>query len=237
MSSGGDTNKYEAQYEHTPHRLTVVLDSTPPPTRREDIFPDGSAYILYDLLSPSECLQIQQQGLAFGLDHLVMKIRRCQRAAAMGAEFAEALFARARPFLGGSYVLGGREPAPEKGMEMEVPGVFTPQGLNPCFRIVRYQPGGFFWPHRDGGFQARPDLMSLKTFMLYLNDDYLGGPTNFFNDEQLDYKSPEVKNVIYSYQPKQGSCLVFNSSLMHDGGYLADGQKWLLRSELMYSVE
>lgn len=50
-----------------------------------------------------------------------------------------------------------------------VPGVWSPYGLNPCWRVLKYEGGGHFSPHFDAEYQAGPRRKSLRTFMIYLN--------------------------------------------------------------------
>jgi hypothetical protein len=113
-------------------------------------------------------------------------------------------------------------------------GAWQPHDLNECFRICRYRPGGFFAPHHDGGFNRNSKQRSLKTIMVYLNDEYDGGNTNFYNETQSHYSEPDSSKVEHSFRPTKGSCLIFNSAITHDGQPLQSGQKWILRSEIMY---
>ena len=237
-AGSGDTNAYQAEYEATPHKLTVEL-SDDVEVRKELLFPDGSAYVLHNLLTPAECAAIQQQATEMGLrdSGYSSRIRVCERVSAMGHALAAALFERARPHLGGNIEVGAergdREPGVPPSLEE---GVYEPYGLNPCFRIVRYAPGGFFFPHFDGGFERSASNTSIKTFMMYLNEGFEGGPTNFYKESQQHYKQPDPANVIHSYRPRAGSCLVFNHRITHDGGELISGEKWLFRSEVMYKL-
>jgi len=61
---------------------------------------------------------------------------------------------------------------------------WNPYGLNPHFRICRYRPGGFFGAHHDKGYFVSSNNRSIQTFMLYLNDDFDGGSTRFFTENQ-----------------------------------------------------
>ena len=70
--------------------------------------------------------------------------------------------------------------------------------------------------------------------MLYLNDDFEGGCTNFFGEEQRHYVRPKEENVIKKVKGRAGMALVFNSQLLHDGGVLEGGEKYIMRSEVMY---
>merc|ERR1712007_168461 len=107
-------------------------------------------------------------------------------------------------------------------------------GLNPCFRVCRYEPGGFFLPHKDGGFEYSDELLSLKTFMVYLNDGFEGAPTNFFEQTQVCYAQPDPTKIIHELRPETGACVAFNQNLVHDGGMLRAGTKYILRTEVMY---
>jgi hypothetical protein len=78
---------------------------------------------------------------------------------------------------------------------------------------------------------------SLLTFLVYLNDEFEGVETHFYNDYQLQYQPPNPDNVIYTYKPKTGDLLVFNSEITHDAGTLYKGQKYIFRSEIMYETD
>ena len=75
---------------------------------------------------------------------------------------AAELFGRARPWLPGRL------------------GRWELVGLNERFRYYRYDVAERFAPHLDGAF-TREGEQSQLTFMLYLNDGFAGGETNFFN--------------------------------------------------------
>ncbi|KAJ3217986.1 hypothetical protein HDU67_006886 [Dinochytrium kinnereticum] len=75
--------------------------------------------------------------------------------------------------------------------------------------------------------------------MFYLNGDFTGGPTNFVQDQPL-FRDPSGKirardgTVTAQVFPEPGLALVFNHGLLHEGGSLKSGQKYILRSEIMY---
>merc|ERR1711862_385778 len=98
----------------------------------------------------------------------------------------------------------------------------------------RYIPGGFFLPHFDDGLYRSDSHLSLKTFMIYLNEGFEGGPTNFYNEGQRHYTPGHPENIVYALRPEKGSCLVFNHHTTHDGGELKAGTKYILRTEVMY---
>ena len=231
----GDSNSYQPAYEVTPHVLTLARDPDAEAVVCEPLFADGSGMVLHNLLSPRECDEIIARAAEFGrMETVFSRIRKCTRVVAMGPDLAALMFERARPFLRTLDV------SPTAKQEQGIPsdvhaGLYEPTGLNTCFRIVRYEPGGHFLPHFDGGYDPSANYRSIKTFMIYLNDGFQGGPTNFYTDEQAHYATADPTNMTTSFVPKRGSCVAFNHHITHDGGMLLDGEKWLLRSEVMYA--
>lgn len=210
--------------------------SSKPTIQRIDLIKkNGCAFVLQNLLSPTECKQIIEQAEGFGFESVALEMRVTDRVAFMGKDLAALLFHRASPFLVDIEVRRrGREVVPE-GIRFDAKsGIWKPTILNPCFRVCKYHPGGFFLPHADAGFEYHKEYLSLMTFMLYLNDGFEGAPTNFFTGEQIHYVEPDPSKVICAVTPVCGSCLVFNHALTHDGGTLIMGTKYILRTEVMY---
>lgn len=229
------------QYEYTNNTLHLHCANDASITRRE-IFDDGSAFVLSNVLSQAECESLIRQAEKLGMESCgySSSIRVTDRVAANSEAVAGVLFDRIKPFLEPSIDLSDKvwsSLSYPRGIPGSIPNrKWTPIGLNPVFRLCRYKPGGFFLPHHDGGFEQHPyNNRSLKTFMIYLNDDFEGGPTNFYNESQRHYQQGDPSKIVYSYQPKAGDALVFNSSITHDGGELLNGQKYIMRSEVMYS--
>lgn len=92
-------------------------------------------------------------------------------------------------------------------------------GLNERLRFYRYDPGERFAPHTDGSFRRPNGEESLLTFMIYLDEGFEGGETNF----------GDVRIV-----PKTGMALVFDHYLLHEGAAVTSGRKYVLRSDVMY---
>lgn len=92
-------------------------------------------------------------------------------------------------------------------------------GLNERFRFYRYDVGQYFAPHYDGAFYRDNGEQSLLTFMIYLNDDFEGGETNFGETR---------------IKPKAGMALIFDHGLLHEGCAVTKGRKYALRSDVMY---
>jgi prolyl 4-hydroxylase len=101
-------------------------------------------------------------------------------------------------------------------------GSGTLLGLNERLRFYRYGPDQYFKWHKDGIFAKSPDEASCLTFMIYLNDDFDGGATEF--------KTEFVK-------PKTGMALVFPHKVAHQGAPIVSGSKYVLRTDVMYRNE
>ena len=91
--------------------------------------------------------------------------------------------------------------------------------LNERFRFYRYEKEQYFKWHRDGSFRRSFYEVSKYTFMVYLNEGFVGGETQF---------------ETFSVVPKQGSALVFPHKLRHQGSALKSGVKYVLRTDVMY---
>lgn len=96
-------------------------------------------------------------------------------------------------------------------------------GLNERFRFYRYETGQYFRWHYDGAFHRSPSERSLITAMLYLNEGFEGGETEFDLDE-----GP------VSITPGLGLLLLFDHGLRHQGSPVRRGRKYVLRSDVMY---
>lgn len=140
-------------------------------------------------------------------------------------------------------------------------------GINRRWRVYRYEPGGeeTFAPHIDAGFPPSAlsddntellwdssdgqDIVARLTVLLYLNDDFVGGETNFYQpsgESGSDSKSP---SLIAAIRPKAGSVLVFPQAVgeeavsyarmnwpTHEGAPVTSGQrpKYVIRSDILF---
>jgi hypothetical protein len=79
--------------------------------------------------------------------------------------------------------------------------------------------------------------------MIYLNEDFTGGSTNFIRDDQelqWDEKegrySAEEKKVMEKVKPETGMAIIFNHKILHEGATVKEGLKYILRTEAMYQL-
>jgi hypothetical protein len=71
------------------------------------------------------------------------------------------------------------------------------------------------------------------TFLIYLNDDFMGGETRFYFPDVAG-SGLTARGVI----PRAGSVLVFpqanTAALIHEGSAVESGTKYVIRSDVLY---
>lgn len=92
-------------------------------------------------------------------------------------------------------------------------------GLPQDLRFYRYGAGQRFKMHKDGPWRE-DGLTSRLTFLVYLNEGFTGGETDF-------------RDLIVT--PKTGSALIFEHATWHEGAAVTGGTKYVLRSDVMYA--
>jgi hypothetical protein len=98
-------------------------------------------------------------------------------------------------------------------------------GLNERLRFYRYRPGQRFDPHMDHWHRPSDRRITLHTVLVYFNEDFEGGETQF--QEQLD----EV------LVPRRGLCAIFQHKLRHEGRPVRRGIKYAMRTDVVYEAE
>lgn len=116
-----------------------------------------------------------------------------------------------------------------KGINREEHGKWKLDSLNSRIRICRYLPNQYFNKHLDGVHYISATKQSKLTFMIYLNghEDFVGGRTLFFNSKQDD-------TILESYKPEKGDLIIFDHNLWHSGEEVLNGEKYILRSDIIY---
>lgn len=147
---------------------------------------------------------------------------------------------------------------------------YTVTGINKRWRIYRYEPDGdqTFSPHIDAAFapsglsddgteliwDATPEgedirVVSRMTILMYLNDDFSGGSTNFFLPKIDQPNESDELELVAAVKPKAGSILLFPQAIgeeaveyarlhwpLHEGSPVKAGSnrpKYVIRSDLM----
>jgi hypothetical protein len=174
----------------------------------------AGVFTIEDYLSPQECERYIALGERMGYDEseittlrgseMFKAVRNNYRVIFDDVELASALYERAKPHL----------PAVQDDWSL--------CGFNERLRFYRYGPGEYFKWHKDGSFQRSPHEESFLTFMIYLNDQFEGGETQFKWE---------------TVAPKPGTALVFPHRMLHQGATVTSGTKYVLRTDIMYRAE
>lgn len=97
-------------------------------------------------------------------------------------------------------------------------------GINDFFRFCKYEKNGIFQIHQDASYKPSFTYQSFFTCMLYLNQTD-GGNTRFFSDDG---------KIIAELPPQPGQILLFDPNIHHDGDKVISGEKYIVRTEVMY---
>ena len=172
------------------------------------------AFIIEDFLSEKECsdyiekaeLQTFEEAKINMRGQQVMNkmVRNNDRLLFFDEHLAETLWLKIKPYVPETF------------------GVSKAIGLNEMFRIYRYERDQRFKMHRDGSYERNETEFSILSFLIYLNDNFTGGETEFRN--------------IATVQPKTGMALLFHHPLRHEGKAIAEGVKYVLRTDVMYKL-
>jgi hypothetical protein len=121
-------------------------------------------------------------------------------------------------------------------------GKWVPIGLNNCFRHSYYEaPSIGFTYHRDSTYVKDLTTRSIYTIIIYLNNDFEGGETQFVkphSDRLIGQTvNKELENgydIICSIKPITGSAVIFNHNTIHAGMTVMSGNKHIIRSDIVY---
>ncbi len=110
--------------------------------------------------------------------------------------------------------------------------------INDHFRFSRYNTGGVFPIHQDGtnydsskvdeydGYSTE----SVFTLNIFLNDDFEGGETDFFEPNP---ENPDELKLRFSVVPKCGRGSLFYAKQYHRGNKVTVPYKYLIRTDVM----
>lgn len=166
--------------------------------------------IIDDLLTEDECNQLIEFAEKRGFEVVDRGIANYNR-----VEFDNPLLAK---LLCGRLIARGFMPKSWNGSMVT--------GLNEHFRFSKYDPGQEFGIHKDGFNVDRNGNRSVMTLNIFLNDKFDGGETDFFY---------ENKTKRLSAKPKSGRAALFDSQQYHCGNKVMNGNKYLLRTDVMVS--
>lgn len=236
---------------------TIRFHATaPPPYARYDVPNVPGAFVMSGILSPDECRQVIRvaEGIGYspdtvlGIDGIVLLA---------DDSLMSPIYERVRPLLPQYFFAPKSDSTQSK---------FKLCGINCRWRLFRYFAGAVYRPHIDGAWPGSGmdasgqfsddvfgDRHSRLTFLVYLNDDFEGGGTTFFQPrmsppEEAQGEAPDSDGCKYrvlvdawGVRPQQGSVLCFPhgdfvESLVHEGSAVTRGVKYVIRTDVLYST-
>jgi len=190
------------------------------------------AFILDNVLSPSECLYLINKGNSMEFINVPgysQKYRNQERILVNSVSLSRVVYKRILPFIPNTISTAEGSDSSYSSNYLAAPkGEWDSSECNDLWRLCKYGPGGKFLSHYDGIYVKDTNNRSFFTFMIYLNDVAESGATRF-----LDKK---VDETLVKIQPKTGSVLVFQHDIWHDGETLNQGEKYIIRSDIMYTL-
>lgn len=106
-----------------------------------------------------------------------------------------------------------------QGVELPAVDEQRAVALPRSLRFYKYRPGQRFKMHKDGPWRE-DGLVSQLTLLVYLNEGFAGGCTDFRT---------------FTVQPEAGSALLFLHDTWHEGAAVTEGVKYVLRSDVLYA--
>ena len=170
------------------------------------------------------CRQIiasKQQNFKAAKTHYPSSYRNNQRQVVDSEALASTLFHQIKSYI--------PEKINKSGISKAEEGNWQIHSLNSRIRICRYLPAQYFNKHLDGIHYVSDSIQSKLTFMIYLNghDEFDGGRTLFFASKTDD-------SIVQDYLPEQGDLIIFDHNLWHSGETVHQGEKYVLRSDILY---
>mmetsp|Transcript_84132 Transcript_84132/g.260154 ORF Transcript_84132/g.260154 Transcript_84132/m.260154 type:complete len:345 (-) Transcript_84132:57-1091(-) len=214
-------------------------DAGKPPVSRVEAEGVEGGFVLKDVCTREECDQMIRLSETFGYTEdapvsLGRHIRQNENCVWLADEgLNRALFERCKALF----------PPEVQGGEV--------CGLNARWRLYKYNPSDIFKPHTDGswpgsGLDASGQLVrdvygdrwSQLTWVLYLNDEFEGGPTRFFYP--VEGSGGREHRVAQVRAPCGGAVCFFHGehplSPLHEGGLVTEGTKYIIRSDVLYKL-
>ena len=193
---------------------------------RVKLLPDSDllCFVVPGAFSSDRCAELLARAAGTGFQaastHYPTFYRNNKRLVVDDEQLAQQLFAAIRP------VLPPLLPADEPGA-----APWHLRMLNTRLRFCRYAAGQYFHRHLDGVHHQSATVQSRLTFMIYLND-----ATGFSGGRTLFYRNKEDKAIWAEYQPARGDLIVFDHRIWHEGEQLGSGEKFVLRSDILYET-
>lgn len=193
------------------------------------------AFVLYNVFSKDECNRIISGAEKIGFDKLEgydLKYRNNLRLVTESPKILDEFERRINPYIQKSVHIDENTTTIHKHRALY--GEWEYSAINTHLRICKYNPNNHFSKHYDSGYHPDPTSnRTIKTCMLYLNSEFEGGCTRFFNEKKLSSGEDEL---FFSLKPEAGMCVIFNQNILHDGELVTTGLKYMMRTDIFYKA-
>lgn len=204
------------------------VNLTKPKIEIQNILPNTklTCFVIPSLFSKTECDELlnvdRKKSFQKTISNYPTYYRNNERFVTDNIELSIKLFKKVKPYLPKTIEINS-------SIKTEN-GVWNLKELNNRLRFCKYSKNQYFNRHLDGIHYRNKTTQSKLTFMIYLNNssEFKGGRTLFF-------KTKETDEIWASYIPKQGDLIVFDHNVWHEGEILTEGEKFVLRSDILYS--
>ena len=186
---------------------------------------DDDIFTVSEVFGPDECLDLVARAESIGFEaasvrtssgpQMMTHIRNNDRVAFNDLQLASTMWERIRAFLP---ALDGQNAC----------------GVDSQLKIYRYFPGQRFKRHKDGAVTNELGQTSKLSYLIYLNDDCDGGSTTFLENRDVNGAREEIEITV---TPATGKALLFRHERWHEGTPVVAGVKYVLRSDVFYSIE
>jgi len=253
------STKIEQREEYLSTKLNRVMNSDPElnitlldnaqfkkeAVVREDVEGVNGAFLLHKVLTTEECQSIVEQVFASNgasledanpvlwrewsenpkEEYKKLGIRIIRKSEA----YSEALFQRVKDHL----------PKVVETTTSKEKLTWDLSGLSERIRFIKYDAGQQFPPHTDGPYVKTDVISSHYTALFYLdksggtfslNSDFRGGELYFLRD------TGKTLTRLFKVTPEPGLVVVFPHRTLHEGHSLKSGHKYLIRSDVMYTI-
>ncbi len=105
-----------------------------------------------------------------------------------------------------------------------LPEELRSHAVNTRIRFSKYLEDGYFDIHQDRPDQDRCGRRTMYTINCFLNNEFNGGETQFFDDN---------KQPVFTAVPAPGRCAIFDQRIWHRGNRVSNGFKYLMRTDIM----
>ena len=178
----------------------------------EKITLDQDVYLIKNFLTDEECSAFIQQSENVGYQEatvttlegqkMIKGIRNNQRVLLNDIVLADKFWVRIKPFVTEQF------------------DSWLPSSVNEQFRFYKYALNERFNKHRDGRYRRNEHEESRLTLMVYLNENFSGGETEFDH---------------FTVLPETGTALVFRHDIKHKGCKVLSGLKYAIRTDIMFT--